>query len=42
MVVFFLIPLAVFAVYSFLTNSLYEVELPLTLDGVSGRADVRR
>jgi spermidine/putrescine transport system permease protein len=33
MVVFFLVPLLVFAVYSFLSNSLYEVALPFTLDG---------
>lgn len=32
MVLFFLIPLLVFAVYSFLTNSLYRVELPFTLE----------
>ena len=34
---FFLIPLGVFAVYSFLTNSLYEVELPFTLEGIRTR-----
>ena len=33
MVVLFLIPLLVFGVYSFLTNSLYEVEFPFTLEG---------
>ena len=38
MLVFFVAPIAIFVVYSFLTAQLYDVSRPFTLDAYSRRA----